>query len=390
MAQARARAKARLSQPLTLGTIVEIVVAISLPGAEHAGQDSVAFSPRVVQPARRGAALGTLGQTIRIAMEGSATITASRARLAAVRATRSISLAAVLFVSLVIGWTSATAAPANACPGTAHRFETFSLLAPSLEGSKRILVYLPPGYDCATGRRYPAFYFNDGQDLFDWNPVAADLEPDVAAEIARREAWYGSWRLDAQLDRAIADRRLPPMIVVGIASDDGLRSRDLAPVPWRGSAEGRGAQYGDFVAETVVAATDHRFRTVAEPRCRGIGGASLGAISALQIGLAHPESFGLVLAFSPPLADPPLADHLAAAWSLADPAGRSAFLIDFDDGPIGSADLAWFTSMAGTATTNGGRQPALIQTPGGHHAIASWAERVVPALQQLFGAQCSD
>ncbi len=316
-------------------------------------------------------------------MEGSATITAARARLVAAHATLSISLAAILFIRLAVGWTSATAAPANPCPATAHRFETFPLLAPSLEGSKRILVYLPPGYDCAPGRRYPVFYFNDGQDLFDWNPVAADLEPVVAAEIARREAWYGSWRLDTQLDRAIADHRLPPMIVVGIASDDGLRSRDLAPVPWRGSAEGRGAQYGEFVAETVVAVIDRRFRTVAERRCRGIGGASLGAISALQIGLAHPESFALVLAFSPPLADPALAGALAATWSLADRAGRSAFLIDFDDDPIGSADMTWFRSMVATAT-NRGRQQVLVRTPGGHHAIASWAERVIPALQQLF------
>jgi enterochelin esterase-like enzyme len=322
-------------------------------------------------------------------MEGSATTSAARARQGAALARLSISLAAMVFIGLAVGWTSATAAPANPCPATAHRFETFPLLAPSLEGSKRILVYLPPGYDCTPGRRYPVFYFNDGQDLFDWNPFGADLAPVVAAEIARREAWYGSWRLDAQLDRAVADHRLPPMIVVGIASDDGLRSRDLAPVPWRGSAEGRGTQYGEFVAETVVAAIDRRFRTNAERRCRGIGGASLGGISALQIGLAHPESFAMVLAFSPPLADPALAGALAAAWPVADWIGRPTFLIDFDDDPIGSADLTWFRSVAGMAT-NSGRQVALVQTPGGHHAIASWAARVIPALRQLFGAQCPD
>ena len=179
------------------------------------------------------------------------------------------------------------------------------------------------------------------------------------------------------------------MIIVGIASDDGMRSRDLVPVPWAGSGEGRGAQYGDFIAQTVVPAIDRRFRTAAHRRCRGIGGASLGGISALQIGLAHPDRFGLVLAFSPVLGDPAIADYLAAAWLVSEHAGPSRFLVDFDDDAIGSADRAWFTTMAGTAT-DGGRQPALIQTPGGRHAIASWAERVVPALQQLLGAPCSD
>ena len=279
-------------------------------------------------------------------------------------------------------------AMAGACPDTPHRFESFALHAPALGRAKQIFVYLPPGYDCAPRRRHPVFYFNDGHDLFDWNPFAAGLDPALAAEIARREAWYGSWRLDAQLDQAIAAGRVPPLIVVGIASDDGMRSRDLAPVPWLGSAEGRGHQYADFMAETVIPAVDRRFRTAALRRCRGIGGASLGGVSALQIGLAHSRRFGLVLALSPVLGDPALAGHLAAAWRLADTAGAATFLIDFDDDPIGRADLAWFRSLAGTATI-GERRTILVQSPGGRHTIASWAERVVPALTRLLDPHCA-
>jgi enterochelin esterase-like enzyme len=175
--------------------------------------------------------------------------------------------------------------------------------------------------------------------------------------------------------------------VVGIASDDGMRSRDLAPVPWGGSDEARGPQYAEFIAGTVVPAVDHRFRTVADRGCRGIGGASLGGVSALQIGLAHATSFGLVLAFSPVLGDPALADHLAAVWPHAGSASPSTFLIDFDADPIGTADLRWLASLANTATPIG-RHVMLRQVPGGRHHIASWAERVVPALQQLFSHRC--
>jgi enterochelin esterase-like enzyme len=314
-----------------------------------------------------------------------AMVSVVRARLASACTTISIGLLAVAFVALAGARTSAAADPADLCPHTPHQFATFALFAPILGRSKQIFVYLPPGYDCAPSRRYPAFYFNDGHDLFDWNPFASDLGPPLAAEIAVREAWYGSWRLDAQLDRAIAEGRLPPMVVVGIASDDGMRSRDLAPVRWNGSLEGRGAHYGDFVAHTVVPAVERRFRTAADRRCRGIGGASLGGISALQIGLAHPDRFGLVLSFSPVLGDRAIALYLAGAWSIADHAGPSAFLLDFDDDPIGTADLAWFASLIGMAP-NRGRQAVLIQTPGGRHAIASWAERVVPALHKLFDA----
>ena len=132
---------------------------------------------------------------------------------------------------MVLACTAAAAAPMAACPDESHRFETFMLPAPSLGRAKRVLVYLPPGYGCEAPRRYPVFYFNDSQDLFDWNPFATELDPALAAEIAVREGWYGSWRLDAQLDRAVANGSLPPLIVIGIASDDGLRSRDLVPVP---------------------------------------------------------------------------------------------------------------------------------------------------------------
>lgn len=294
--------------------------------------------------------------------------------------TRAIRWSAAVWLVLLCGGGSAAAGPATGCPATPHRFETFSLRAPSLGRAKRILVYLPPGHDCATGRRYPTFYLNDGHDLFDWNPFAAELDPAVAADIAAREAWYGSWRLDRQLDRATAEGRLPPLIVVGIAADDGQRSADLAPVPWSGSAVAYGRDYGEFVARILVPAVDGRFRTIPERRCRGIGGASLGGISALQIGLARPDRFGLVLALSPVLGDPALARYLAAAWPVMQRPDAPTVLIDVDDDAAGLTDLLWLQAVTG------GRPPTiLVQTPRGRHAIGSWAQRVIPALERLLG-----
>jgi predicted alpha/beta superfamily hydrolase len=288
-----------------------------------------------------------------------------------------LAIAAGLAAALVC---AVIASPASACQDS-HRFATFSLPAPALGHMKRILVYLPPGYDC-TARRYPVLYLNDGHDLFDWNPFATDLEPALAAEIAAREGWYGTWRLDAQLDRALAQGDLPAMVVVGIATDDGLRSRDLAPVPWNGSAEARGGAYAAFVAHTVVPAVDRAYRTIANAPCRGIGGASLGGVSALHIALAYPEAFGVAFALSPLLRDPALAGFLAGLWRRAGGAGPRV-LIDVDDDPVGHADRQWL-SVVGT-----GPQTMVLQTPGGRHAIASWAERVIPALQALFEGRCA-
>jgi enterochelin esterase-like enzyme len=282
--------------------------------------------------------------------------------------------------ALAIALLALVATPALACPAGSDRFATFSLPAPGLGHAKRMLVWLPPGYDC-TDRRYPVLYLNDGHDLFAWSPFAADLEPALAAEIAKREGWYGSWRLDEQLDRAIAAGLLPAMIVVGIAADDGLRSRDLAPVPWDGSAEARGGPYAAFVAATVVAVVDRAFRTIARAPCRGVGGASLGGVSALQIGLGHPETFGMAFALSPLVRDPSIAAYMAGLWRNSRAGPR--VLIDLDDDATGDADRQWLETVAATAP-----QLSLVQTPGGRHAIASWAERVIPALRTLLPGRC--
>jgi enterochelin esterase-like enzyme len=295
-------------------------------------------------------------------------------------------VAPALVVALALGIAPTGGAVAASCPATPHRLETFELRAPALDRAKRVLVYLPPGHDCEAGRRYPVVYFNDGHDLFDWIPHLAELDPPVAAEVAAREAWYGSWHLDAQLDRAIARGALPSLIVVGIAADDGMRSRDLAPVPWRGSAEARGIAYGRFVAEDLVALVDARYPTLPDRRCRAIAGASLGGVSALQIGLAHADRFALVLAFSPVLGDPAIAGHLATAWRAPAGGGGARLLVDVDDDPLGSADRQWLGALVSVAPP--GREVALVQTPGGRHAIASWAARVVPGLARLLAGTC--
>lgn len=274
------------------------------------------------------------------------------------------------------------------CPDTPARIDVFSLTAPSLGHAARILVYLPPGYDCDRGRRYPVFYFNDGQQLFDWRAPTPNINPEIAAQIIVQSEGYGSWRLNEQLEQAAAEQRLPPMIAVGISSDTGPRSRNLAPVPWAGSAEARGVHYGDFVARGVVPVIDSRFRTRANRACRGIAGSSLGGVSALQIGLAHPREFSLVIAFSPVLGDPAIAAYLAELWRSPSFDLPSTVLVDFDDDPVGSVDRVWLEDLIGVESVARHR-PIVWQTEGGSHTIDSWAERIIPALDSLFDRRCA-
>ncbi|MEM7444853.1 MAG: alpha/beta hydrolase-fold protein [Pseudomonadota bacterium] len=272
------------------------------------------------------------------------------------------------------------------CTTTASRFEAFRMPMPVLSRTAEILVYLPPGYDCATLHRYPVFYLNDGQDLFEWSWPRSTLDPEAVAMIASGRLGYGTWRLETQLDSAVAEDRLPPMIIVGIGSGNGPRSRDLVPVPWSGSVEGRGVDFGQFISGSLIPEIDRRYRTRANRFCRGIGGASLGGVSALHIGLAHAHQFGLVLSMSPVLGDQAIADHVAGLWRTSGEGARSTILVDFDMGAVGDADLIWLTDLL--SDMSGGHRTIVERALGSTHTIDSWAERVIPAMEILIGNRC--
>src|SRR5271157_6398095 len=62
-------------------------------------------------------------------------------------------------------------------------------------------VWLPPGYEEPqnAARRYPVFYLNDGQNLFEPATAFAGVE----------------WQVDETADRLIREAAVPPMIFVG-------------------------------------------------------------------------------------------------------------------------------------------------------------------------------
>src|SRR5215469_4489769 len=73
-------------------------------------------------------------------------------------------------------------------------------------------VWLPPGYEDSSnaGRRYPVFYLNDGQNLFESMSSFNGTE----------------WQVDETADRLIREGVVPPMIIVGIDNTGKSRIRE--------------------------------------------------------------------------------------------------------------------------------------------------------------------
>lgn len=130
-----------------------------------------------------------------------------------------------------------------------------------------VCVALPPGYEGST-RRYPVLYFLHG--LFENEHSWSDR--------GGRQVLENLWGQGEVGDFLVV---LP----------DGGKTFYV-------NAYGGHERYEDFFIQELVPAIDRKYRTVAEPRARGISGSSMGGYGALHLAMDHPGVFGSASAHS--------------------------------------------------------------------------------------------
>ncbi|HEY0777008.1 MAG TPA: alpha/beta hydrolase-fold protein [Gemmatirosa sp.] len=190
---------------------------------------------------------------------------------------------ALTYDATIAGWRDSTAprssARSTASPSVSILSDSFAM--PQLGRTRRVWLYLPPGY-ATSGARYPVLYLQDGQNVFD-----------AATSFA------GEWGVDETLDslRAAGD---PGTIVVAV--DNGGASRLDEYDPWRSAdptlGGGQGNAYVDFLTETLKPYVDAHYRTRPGPGDTGVGGSSMGGLIALYAALRSPAVFGRAMVFS--------------------------------------------------------------------------------------------
>lgn len=139
-----------------------------------------------------------------------------------------------------------------------------------------VYVYLPPGYDAEPARRYPVVLLLTGFTGIGVFPF-------------QQQAFSES--LNERLDRLIAARKVPPMIVASpdcFTAVGGSQYVDSSAV----------GKYETFVVREVVPALDERFRTKADARHRGVCGKSSGGYGSLMLAMKHPDVFGALASHS--------------------------------------------------------------------------------------------
>jgi predicted alpha/beta superfamily hydrolase len=150
--------------------------------------------------------------------------------------------------------------------------------------NKRMLrIWTPPEYETPenSGRRYPVFYLNDGQNLFESSTSFTGIE----------------WRVGETAGQLIEQKLIPPMIFVGI--DNARLERIKEYLPYRSVnppvLRPRGARYPEFLIREVMPYVANRYRVAKGPANTALGGSSLGGLISLYTILAAPGVFGYAL-----------------------------------------------------------------------------------------------
>jgi S-formylglutathione hydrolase FrmB len=154
----------------------------------------------------------------------------------------------------------------------------------SLEGNllgdpatRKLWVYLPPGYETSPDMRYPTLYMLHGY---------------TGNYMYFKEAKFHSCRMGEISDKLLADGLINEMIIV---MPDAINA-------YGGSFYEKSEVMGDYrtyIAQELVTYIDQKFRTIADKKHRAIGGHSMGGYGALSLAMEYHDVFGAVVALGP-------------------------------------------------------------------------------------------
>lgn len=190
----------------------------------------------------------------------------------------------ILAVALLV-WLDLTAAAQQPQTLTGDIRHHKKFHSKTLNNDRDVVVYLPPGYEVDTNKRYPVFYMHDGQNLFDG----------ATSFIPGQE-----WRVDETAQELIRAGKIEPLIIVGIYNAGNQRVNEYtAAQDLKYKAGGKADLYGRFLVEELKPFIDKSYRTKKGASHTGIGGSSLGGLISLYLGLRYPNVFSRIAVVSP-------------------------------------------------------------------------------------------
>lgn len=231
------------------------------------------------------------------------------------------------------------------------------------DASRLILVCLPPGYATDTGRRYPTLYMHDGSNV------------------------YVEWRIDEVAKRLIASNAIEPLIIVLVPNGGSAEDRfdDYTPTrPRQAKAGGRADAYGKVLVEELKPLIDATYRTRPDASSTALGGASLGGLVSLYLGLEYPAVFGNLAAVSPSVWWDDKLIVKAVKKLESKPATRIWLDIGTKESRPAIGDARELRDALVKKGWTVGGDLSYTEIDGGTHDERSFARRAEPFLKYLF------
>ena len=246
-----------------------------------------------------------------------------------------------------------------------------------LRARRRITVMRPPVAHRHLPQEPPAvLYLNDGQNLFDPTRAFAGT----------------TWRVPETVESLAGERRIPPILVVGIDHGEAKRAREYLPVEDERNPFARrplGRQYVDFVTREVVPFVERTYQVSRRTSARAFGGSSYGAVAALLAVLERPGTFGRLLLESPSLY---VGNRIMLRKARRAPRWPARVYLGVGTAETSKADINRETvenvrvleSVLQDAGLGPKRLKVVVQE-GATHSEGAWAGRLGEALTFLFG-----
>jgi len=227
----------------------------------------------------------------------------------------------------------------------------------SAGAEKPLHVYLPPGYDAASDRRFPVLYLNHGGGENDGH-------------------WTASGFAHRILDNLIADGKAHPMIIV-MPNTSGLVT-GTPPKPGEDDACTQ-----EFLKD-ILPYVDAHYRTRPDRASRAVAGLSMGGFVVLNTGLTHLETFGELYVFSSGYwPDMLTLFRTNSAGLLSDPSLNERLRMPVYFG-VGETDIAYLNSQKTLALFNehGIRTFSVLSSHG--HEWLNWRRYLYQTAQIMF------
>jgi len=246
-----------------------------------------------------------------------------------------------------------------------------------LDSTRDLQIWLPSSYAQNPDRRYPVLCLLDGEKMF-------DPRTSYASGI--------DWAADEWVRLLSGRGEMPECLIVAVCQP-GTSAEEVAESRRADfSLEHGGADFSRFLTDELIPCIDARYRTLAVPEGRALGGAGFAALNVFHTAFQQRGAFGKFFCLSCSFEDVSgaLPRDSAALLALEDTKTLpDSIRIYFDHGTTGLDECyePYHHELGSLLRAKGWQEEKEFQicrVPGGSHEDISWRMRLGDALRFLF------